>query len=470
MAPSSDAAFPTIKSIARINSLDRKHEATQFFDCQFYPYTVPGVDPVFATVGKHETIVCRPRTGDELGVDVVRWFKDDDENNSCAWSQDLATGDPLLCVAGQPPNIKILNVRTGELVQTLIGHGKEINDLAVSPLSPAILASASMDYTVRFWSLDATHEQQPCMLICGGEGHKEGLLTLAFHPSGRYLLTGGMDCVVNLWTIPDLPNDATGTDKPTIIHYPHFSSSAVHTDFIDCVAWYHDLILSKCANENMIVLWRIEGFDSSSTPPSPSSAPTTHEFRPTRSAFGGTYQRLFQFEALETTPFYMRFSLFCQQDKRPILVIGNEKSKVFFWDLQSLEEWEGSSKDADENNDNRFKIPRAKKGIARKILSKQRESSIASTTTTTTNTGSSVDPNSLVNSTSLNTTDENVEGNSRATQKFAVDDPFRTLIPHRTHVVPRVTFASRQIAWSVGGEWMVVVGDQGMIALFTRPV
>ncbi|MCJ1378345.1 hypothetical protein MMC17_001442 [Xylographa soralifera] len=58
-------------------SLDRKHEATQFFGCQFYPYTLPGVDPVFATVGKRETIVCRPRTGDESGIDIIRWFKDD---------------------------------------------------------------------------------------------------------------------------------------------------------------------------------------------------------------------------------------------------------------------------------------------------------------------------------------------------------------------------------------------------------
>ena len=55
---------------------------------------------------------------------------------------------------------------------------QEINDLAVSPLSPEILASASMDYTVRFWNLNPKHRDQPCTLICGGEGHKEGLLTL----------------------------------------------------------------------------------------------------------------------------------------------------------------------------------------------------------------------------------------------------------------------------------------------------
>ena len=55
---------------------------------------------------------------------------------------------------------------------------QDINDLAVSPLSPSILASASLDYSVRFWSLDPKHQKQPCILICGGEGHREGLLSL----------------------------------------------------------------------------------------------------------------------------------------------------------------------------------------------------------------------------------------------------------------------------------------------------
>lgn len=55
---------------------------------------------------------------------------------------------------------------------------QDIEDLAVSPLSPSILASVSMDHSVRFWSLDSAHEKQPCMLICAGEGHKEGILTM----------------------------------------------------------------------------------------------------------------------------------------------------------------------------------------------------------------------------------------------------------------------------------------------------
>lgn len=222
------------------------------------------------------------------------------------------------------------------------------------------------------------------------------------------------------------------------------------------VAWYHDFILSKCANECRIVLWRIEGFNSEDERLSPASAPTTHEFRPTRSAFGGTYQRLLQFDAAETTPFFMRFSLFLRPEQRPVLVIGNEKSKVFFWDLQSLEEWDSADGDSDQ-----FKLPmKPKRGVARRT-GKQREPSIASSTTESSTAG--------LPSKSFSAVDDSSEQVSiRARQKFALDDPFKSLHPHRTLVIPRVTFAARQVAWSVGGESMVVVGDQGMMALFAR--
>ena len=293
-----------------------------------------------------------------------------------------------------------------------------------------------------------------------------------------------MDCVVILWVIPELPDENSGIDKPTIIHYPHFSTSAIHTDFVDwqvlvlpaftlllthnSVAWYNDLVLSKCAGENKIVLWRIEGFDSSKPfPPAPSSSPTP-EFRATRSAFGGTFQRLLQFDAIETNPFYMRFSLFTQPHRHPILVIGNEKSKVFWWDLQSIEAWDGQN--ATPNNDT-FKFPgtssssKPKKGVARQLSKQQRESSISSSTTAATN---SAFGHSIAGASTASFEDRGDRGAPKAEKKFSTDDPFRKLLPHRTQVVPRVTFAARQIAWSVGGDWMVVCGDQGMIAVFGR--
>lgn len=58
----------------------------------------------------------------------------------------------------------------------------------------------------------------------------------------------------------------------------------------------------------------------------------------TRSAFGGRFQRLLTFEMPYTSIFYMRFSLFDRPGFHPMLVMGNQKSRFSFWDLQRLEE------------------------------------------------------------------------------------------------------------------------------------
>lgn len=194
----------------------------------------------------------------------------------------------------------------------------------------------------------------------------------------------------------------------------------------------------------------------------------------------------------------------------PILAVGNEKSKVFFWDLGALAEWDGYEGG---ERGGQFKMLRGgrRKGVARPIGkgkgaaaapaaatglgtgtalggwgSGYRSVSIASetTTATTTNTTSTLfrndrpTPNRTATPAAYPESphDSGLRGlapsgvdhpaPSRARLKFSTDDPFRALLPHRTHVVPRVTFAARQVAWSVGGEWMVVVGDQGMVAVF----
>lgn len=141
-----------------------------------------------------------------------------------------------------------------------------------------------------------------------------------------------------------------------------------------------------------------------------------------------------------------------------MLVIGNESSKVYFWDLQRLEEW--TEADDLEGSDG-FKVPLVvkKKHAGGRPRIKQREPSVASTTTS----GSFAAPRS----------EDSVEVVADMTapksgKRYGVEDPFKRLQPHHTVVVPKVLFASRQAAWSVGGEWLVVVGDQGMMAVFHR--
>ncbi|KAI9678303.1 MAG: hypothetical protein M1817_006248 [Caeruleum heppii] len=432
----------------------RKTQKEPFFDAAFYPYSTPDVDPVFAVTGGRETLICRLRKGASNPFEVVSWLRDADENadlNSCTWTRDVESGHPLICVAGTRATIRITDVVTGKPVkpsnQTLVGHGGGINDIAISPISPLILASASEDHSIRLWTLDGRYEKQPCALICAGEGHKETVLTVAFHATGRYLLSGGQDCIVNLWVIPEIPNEHTGTDKPTVLHYPHFSTSAVHSDYVDCVTFHHDLILSKCAREDKIVLWRIEGFSSSAPPPSPDQAPTTHESRETRSAFGVGYQRLLQFEIPRMDPFYMRFGFFAQPGKHPVLAMGNTNSKVFLWDFKQLEDW------SDGNETAFWKVPLQRKGS--KASSANRESSIASTTS------SSV--------LAAGPTHGEASATGRhVSKKHDIADPFGLVQAHKTITVPDMAFCARRAAWSVSGDWLIVVGDHRVISIFER--
>jgi polycomb protein EED len=444
-------------------------EPTRFYDCKFYPYTKPGVDPVFAVVGSRETRICRPWSSSGGGIEVLTTFEDADPTvvlNSVVWAQDPVTFEPLICVAGattpitkngskllKAPKINVFDVKSGKLRSSLTGHGKDINDLAVSPQSSSLLASASMDHTVRIWSLEKRYEEQPCLLMCAGDGHKAGLLTLAFHSTGKYLLTGGHDCVVNLWTIPELPNDDSGTDNMTIVYYPHFSSSAVHTNFVDCVAFYGDLVLSRAAHENKIVLWSINGFDSSKPAPNPDEAPAYPEFQPTRSGFGSGFQRLHQFEISKSEIFYQRFSLHVSENSRPILAIGSENSKVHFWDLQRLQEWMGDTLNDVNGDEAKKKSLKSSSKTATKQCSRMESTADSSSGLA-----------SLVSEHDFN----KWSTNKRDREKYSTGNPFQLLAPHKTVTVPKITFEGRQIAWSVGGEWMVVVGGQGMIGIFGR--
>jgi polycomb protein EED len=274
--------------------------------------------------------------------------------NSICWTKD-ANGNPLICAAGaSPKSILIYSVEENALIRKLAGHGKPINDLKISPESTNILASASEDHTIRIWNLSDDHESQPCVAILFGQGHKQPLLTIDFHPNGRWLLSGAMDTAVALWAIPplsELHQRKAQDQEPMMISYPCFFSEEVHADYVDSIKWYGDAIISRASRgqnhkgtRNDIVLWQISGFESSAEPPAKPAVP--YPGLQTRSAFlhtGKGFQRLLTFAANDTSRFYFRFGLLHLPNMRPILAMVNEKSKFLFWDLQKCEEGEDAN-------------------------------------------------------------------------------------------------------------------------------
>lgn len=461
--------------------LSSHDQDTEFFDAKFYPYLEEGEDPVFAAVSKKHIVVYRLSSTANPPYELIRLLRDDDDqavNCSCTWSKDLETELPHLCVAGLDSKIKVYDVFNGKLVRTLVGHGAEINDLATCPTNPQLIASASDDTTVRIWSLDPKDEKQPCVCILGGEGHSSGLLTVAFHNCGRYILSAGHDNCVCMWTLPDLSNKSADKfpPQPIVIHYPHFFTSEVHSGIVDCVAFFGDLILSRACHEEIIVLWRIEGFSSRDPPPLPSDAPTTSDTeRLTRSAFAPAtasacppqYTRLIQFYTpFSGHQFYMRFRLFHHVDKHPVLAFGNAHSNIYFWDLARLTEYhafiievEDPEREHAVQRPGWLQVTDKKGDPIRKVRVADDKESVTSGRT-----GSvEVEPHGSLNSHYSDATIKDWTGKYDMTQPMT-----QPILAHHQVNITVKDFIGRQVAWSPGGEWCIVVGSKNLSLAMQR--
>ncbi|CAK4024084.1 WD40 repeat [Lecanosticta acicola] len=460
--------FPTLHTTTRL-IVDSEDDTV--YDVQFYPYGAVDDDQIFAVVSGINIIVCRPKLELEQGFEILTWLKDQESSprpifNSLVWARHPVTKKPLVCVAGHiPKHIKILDVESGEPFGTLSGHGKGINDLAVSPLSTSLLASCAEDSTIRLWNLEPEFQQQPCVAVLAGEGHKQPLLAIHFHPNGKWLLSGGIDTAVCLWAVPGLDefhrSPEAENQEPMIIYYPSFYSKELHSNYVDSLAFYGDLIISKSARDqvgegkdkNEILIWKIDGFDSSQPRPSEPAIPVPGVS--TRSAFEHDprfrgFQRLLTLSLTHCDRFYHRFGLLHAPGTRPILAFGNQQGLFTFWDLQRFDEglpWQES--------------PAKNSKAARKTPAPTEDAPI--------------DPEELHRSDDdQEEAETNLSPSGADTEpEYPLGDRYQPLEPHHKRLAEtkfhdQKEQATSQIAWSPDGTWMVGVGDWGMVTIWHR--
>ncbi|OQU96247.1 WD domain-containing protein [Cladophialophora immunda] len=375
--------LPKIKYIYTQPGKDR----FTFYDVKFWPYSTPPCDePIFAVISQREVIIGRLSAKTRCTVTILHHLTDPDVQgnreslglNSCAWAY-IDPQRPLLIIAGALGLIKVIDVIKGQTVKPLIQHvNGNINDIAVHPLYPWIFATASEDGQIRIFDLRRCEVPRisPMIISCGSgtDGHRAGVLTVSWHETGRYLVTAGFDHQICVWTIPDLGIRSPFWQKidparvkrhffeTMWIYYPHFSTKALHSSYIDCVKFFGDLILSKAATENKIVLWKVTGFDSRKPPPPPMTAVKTAIYLDTRNGFMRTvvvdedgakrwevpsefrntasYKRLLEFAAPYSDTFYLRFGLLLPSpaypDLHPLITYGNAASELRFWDLEQI--------------------------------------------------------------------------------------------------------------------------------------
>jgi WD40 repeat protein len=177
---------------------------------------------------------------------------------------DKGNGLPLLVLAGKRGIIKVINTITLQVEMALSGHGNEIMDVTTHSVDTNLVLSASRDESVRLWNL----RTQLCVAIFAGEkGHRSDVLNLSVHPIGNIVASSGIDHCIKLWNL-DSPDVKEAISKsylhddqaaniafvPHVEQFPIFSTDKVHINYVDCVQWVGDLILSK-STCNRVALW-----------------------------------------------------------------------------------------------------------------------------------------------------------------------------------------------------------------------
>ncbi len=152
--------------------------------------------------------------------------------------QEHHVADSLLLVSGSGDNtLKLWQVETGRLLNTLVGHTHRLWSVSVSP-NGQLLASSSSDNTIKLW--DIRTGELPRTLQAGNSG----IWSVAFSPDGALLASGDTDQTVKLWHVQ------TGTLWKTLHGHTNWVVSVAFNPQNQCLA-------SSSADET-IKLWDVK--------------------------------------------------------------------------------------------------------------------------------------------------------------------------------------------------------------------
>jgi WD40 repeat protein len=118
-------------------------------------------------------------------------------NSGIVYSVAFSPDGKILASGSGDNTIRLWDVRTGRLIRSFTGHGKQVNSVAFSP-DGKTLVSASADLSIKLWDVVSGR------IIRLFSGHSSAVYSVAFSPDGKTLASagsGGNDSALRLWDV-----------------------------------------------------------------------------------------------------------------------------------------------------------------------------------------------------------------------------------------------------------------------------
>ena len=293
----------------------------------------------------------------------------------------------LVLSASKDESIRLWNVYTSCCIAIFAGdqgHRDEVLSLDVHLLGNAF-ASCGMDNTVKIWSLDGPKlrrniDRSYSYNTWGGHGGAGTAVGGTARANQMASDSGALTTVLDAADGANLEQLVPGTNGRIIrqrngknpLHgrtfqtiyeqFPLFSTAKVHSDYVDCVRWVGNLLVSK-STANKVVMWKPDVFalyghsgikgswttvsssdgsgaegalsvaDSSGAPGSGGSAGAMGSGSTVGSGASGTPGAvvvLREFEFRDAEIWFVRFAL---DPALQILAVGNKYGKLWLWNV-----------------------------------------------------------------------------------------------------------------------------------------